>query len=58
MSETGDWLRRVWNRIVAGGKAVPQGGESVTIGPNEQEREMSTNAQLGGSADEPWPGNE
>ncbi len=31
--------------------------EPVATPPGGEERETSTNAQMGGAADEPWPGN-
>jgi hypothetical protein len=35
-----------------------EGGEPVATAPGEDQRETSTNAQMMGSSDEPWPGND
>jgi hypothetical protein len=35
-----------------------EGGEPVAMPPGEDERETSTNAQMMGSSDEPWSGND
>lgn len=35
-----------------------EGGEPVATPPGEEERETSTNAQMMGSRDEPWSGND
>jgi hypothetical protein len=42
---------------------VAEGGEPVATGTGasigeQPERETSTNAQVAGASDEPWPGNE
>jgi hypothetical protein len=49
-------------RLLAGAKtdveADAEGGTPVATAPGEDERETSTNAQMMGSSDEPWPGND
>ena len=55
------WLRRSASfvkEVAEGGLAVatpPPGAPSARMG--DPDRETSTNAQLGGAADQPWPGN-
>jgi hypothetical protein len=49
-------LKRLFRR--AAGKVEDEvEAEPVTTSPTGEERETSTNAQAGGAADEPWPGN-
>jgi hypothetical protein len=56
-----EWFRRAARsveEVAEGGKPVatpPPGAASARLG--DQDRETSTNAQLEGSADEPWGGN-
>jgi hypothetical protein len=49
-------------RLLGGAKAdaedAAEGGLAVATPPDEDDRETSTNAQMMGSSDEPWPGND
>jgi hypothetical protein len=51
-----------FKRLLTGAKddaeTHAEGGEPVATPPGEEERETSTNAQMMGSSDEPWSGND
>jgi hypothetical protein len=50
------WLRRATGSAEGEVAKPPAGAESTETG--DADRETSTNAQMEGAADEPWPGND
>jgi hypothetical protein len=56
-------IKRWFRREAGTAKDVVEGATPVATPPagmdsdEDVERETSTNAQMGGAADEPWPGN-
>ena len=50
-------IRRWFSRAEEDAKEVAEGGIAVAT-PEGEEREESTNAQVAGAYDEPYPGNE
>jgi hypothetical protein len=48
------WL----GRTAHGAEVEAEGGEPVATVSAESDRETSTNAQVAGASDEPWPGND
>ena len=61
LQKISQWFRQATSSVedeVEGGTAVatpPPGAESTERG--DADRETSTNAQVAGAADQPWPGN-
>ena len=53
-----DGIKRLFAGAEAGVETDAEGGEPVATPPGEDERETSTNAQMMGSSDEPWSGND
>jgi hypothetical protein len=45
-------------RLLSGAKSEAEGEEPVSTPPGDDERETSTNAQVGGASGQPWPGND
>jgi hypothetical protein len=56
-----DRIKRWLGRVEREAEAEVEGAEPVATppagSPGESERETSTNAQMQGARDEPWPGN-
>jgi hypothetical protein len=52
-----DEIKRLLTGAKDDAETHAQGGEPVATPPGEEERETSTNAQMMGSSDEPWSGN-
>lgn len=53
-----DGIKRLLGGAKADAEAVAEGEVPVATPQGEDERETSTNAQMGGASDEPWPGRE
>jgi hypothetical protein len=53
-----DGIKRFFAGAKADAQAVAEGEEPVATPQGDDERETSTNAQMGGAGDEPWPGRE
>ena len=53
-----DGIKRFFAGAKADAEAAAEGEEPVATPPGDDERETSTNAQMGGASDEPWPGRE
>ena len=53
-----DEIKRLLTGAKEDAKIHAEGGEPVATPPGEEERETSTNAQMMGSSDEPWSGND
>jgi hypothetical protein len=56
-------LKRWLGGAAQDAERAAEGGEPVATGTGasigeQEERERSTNAQVAGASDEPWPGNE
>jgi hypothetical protein len=52
-----DEIKRLLTGAKEDAEIHAEGGEPVATPPGEEERETSTNAQMMGSSDEPWSGN-
>jgi hypothetical protein len=53
-----DEIKRLLTGAKDDAETLSKGGEPVATPPGEEERETSTNAQMMGSSDEPWSGND
>jgi hypothetical protein len=53
-----DEIKRLLTGAKDDAETHAEGGEPVATSPGEEERETSTNAQMMGSSDEPWSGND
>jgi hypothetical protein len=53
-----DEIKRLLTGAKDDAETHAEGGEPVATPPGEEERETSTNAQMMGSSDEPWSGND
>jgi hypothetical protein len=53
-----DAIRRLLTGAEKDAETRAEGGEPVATPPGEEGRETSTNAQMMGSSDEPWSGND
>jgi hypothetical protein len=57
-----DKIKQLFRRAERAAEDEVEGAEPVTTPPStgwgEPERETSTNAQVQGASDEPWPGND
>lgn len=53
-----DAIKRLLTGAKNDAETHAEGGEPVATPPDEEERETSTNAQMMGSSDEPWSGND
>jgi hypothetical protein len=51
-------IKRLFGSAKEDAEDAAEGGLAVATPSGEDERETSTNAQMMGSSDEPWPGNE
>lgn len=45
-------------RLLSGAESEAEGEEPVATPQGDDERETSTNAQVGGASGQPWPGND
>jgi hypothetical protein len=53
-----DEIKRLLTGAKDDAETHAEGGEPVATPPGKEERETSTNAQMMGSSDEPWSGND
>jgi hypothetical protein len=53
-----DEMKRLFTGAKADADAVAEGEVPAATQQGEDERETSTNAQMAGASDEPWPGND
>ena len=53
-----DEIKRLLTGAKEDAETHAEGGEPVATPPGKEERETSTNAQMMGSSDEPWSGND
>jgi len=53
-----DEIKRLLTGAKADADAVADGEVPAATPQGEDERETSTNAQMAGASDEPWPGND
>jgi hypothetical protein len=53
-----DRIKHLFTGAKADAEAVAEGEGPVATPKGEDEREASTNAQVAGASDEPWPGND
>jgi len=53
-----DGIKRLLTGAKADTEAVVEGEVPAATPQGEDERETSTNAQMAGASDEPWPGND
>jgi len=53
-----DPIKRLLTGAKADAEAAAEGETPVATPRVEDERETSTNAQMSGASDEPWPGND
>lgn len=53
-----DQIKRLLTGAKDDAETLAEGGEPVATPPGGEERETSTNAQMMGSSDEPWSGND
>jgi hypothetical protein len=53
-----DEIKRLLTGAKNDAETLAEGGEPVATPPGEEERETSTNAQMMGSSDEPWSGDD